>query len=222
MRSILKCISEKDPYLQTIPRDPPIKENPINKLIKQGDVMSSNNPESALGEISTGFGANNELYYKTKCTKPVLKTPLYKENYLQEFVTAEEKAAARRALGLYNKEDIVAMSLLHTSDNFPSDKEWAEATIKQLRQGDVFFTPLTSTAAVYDSEGISLESKLKNLTDSITAQEKELKKITQLSNSNTITSLGDVTKFLQGFNNGDNLHDINKDFLKFEKIGEIV
>jgi len=57
----------------------------------------------------------------------------------------------------------------------------------------------------------------------ITAQQKEIAKINQVSNSTTITSLGDVKQFLQGFNNGENLHtildDINKDMLRFEKTG---
>lgn len=39
----------------------------------------------------------------------------------------------------------------------------------------------------------------------ITKQQSDLLKITQPSNYEKITSLGDVTAFLQGFNNGDNL-----------------
>jgi hypothetical protein len=38
-----------------------------------------------------------------------------------------------------------------------------------------------------------------------------------------ITSLGDVKLFLQGFNNGDNLHNtidtMNQEMLRFEKTG---
>ena len=48
-------------------------------------------------------------------------------------------------------------------------------------------------------------------------------KITSVSGGDIINSLGDVRLFLQGFNNGDNLHNIlenmDQEMLRFEKTG---
>jgi hypothetical protein len=60
------------------------------------------------------------MHYETPCFEPKFKVPLYQENFLSEFVTEEEKAAARHALGLYNKGDVVAMSLLTTESSLPT------------------------------------------------------------------------------------------------------
>ncbi|MEE1517977.1 MAG: hypothetical protein UF228_10320 [Lachnospiraceae bacterium] len=178
------------------------------------DILASN----------TGFG-DNALHYETSCKRPTLKTPLYVENYLTEFVTEEEKAAARHALGLYNKNDVVLLSLLTAEDGVPSDSVFQKATIKQLKKGDQFFIPVTSINAVYDFEGNTLGSKLDEINKMLGNQQKELLKITQVTNSKVISSLGDVKKFLQGFNNGDSLHDtldeINQEMLRFEKTGDI-
>ena len=85
-----------------------------------------------MDDFNTGFGAEQDLHYETKCPIHKLKTPLYKENYLSEFLTEEEKADARHALGLYNKDDVVALSLLTTKDVLPSSDEWSNAIIKQM------------------------------------------------------------------------------------------
>jgi hypothetical protein len=37
---------------------------------------------------------------------------------------------------LYNKNDVVAMSLLTAEDALPNQQSWKEATIKQMRKGD--------------------------------------------------------------------------------------
>lgn len=178
-----------------------------------------------LHSISTGFGENQDLHYQDNCKKPTTKVPLYQENYLSEFVTEEEKAAARHALGLYNKEDVVMMSLLTAEDSLPSSQDWSRVTIKQLRKGDKFFAPVTSTIAVYDSTGTTLDTLLKNLQSSITKQQKELATLMQPTTGNTISSVGDIKVFLEGFNNGDNLHDIldeiDQEMLRFEKTGKI-
>jgi hypothetical protein len=79
------------------------------------DCSHSNNVEN----FNTGFGDNHVVHLQNPCPKPTYKTPLYHENYLTEFVSEEEKAAARHALGLYNKHDIVAMSLLTAEDDIP-------------------------------------------------------------------------------------------------------
>jgi hypothetical protein len=59
-----------------------------------------------------------------------LKVPLYQHNYLNEFVTEEEKAAARHALGIYNKGDVVAMSLLTAEDTLPTQNDWLNVSSK--------------------------------------------------------------------------------------------
>lgn len=207
------------------PREKPVKEDSIIDLLQNSEIEFKTCPtlENKLDNINTGFGKNNDLHYESLCVKPKLKTPLYRENYLTEFLSEEEKASARHALGIYNKGDVVAMSLLTAEDTLPTQQDWSDVTIKQLRKGDKFFTPVTSTNAVYDSEGTTLDVRLKNLDSLIIQQQKEIVSITQVSNSKTISSLGDVRVFLTGFNNGDNLHDtldgMNKEMLRFEKTG---
>ena len=181
--------------------------------------------EESTDDFNTGFGENKDLYYETKCPIPKLEVPLYKDNYLGEFKTEEEKAAARHALGLYNKEDIVAMSMLTAEDKLPTKNDLIEAAILQLRKGDKFFTPITSFNAVFDLSGNTLTTRMQEINVLIAQQQQAINKINQVSNQSTITSLGDVKVFLQGFNNGDNLHstldDMNKEMLRFEKTGQM-
>lgn len=116
----------------------PAKQDSIVDLLRNSEIEFStcSRFENALPNVSTGFGKNNDLYYETPCKKKELKVPLYKDNYLQEFRTEEEKKQARHALGLYNKNDVVLMSLITTDDVLPSQQDLAKATIKQLRAGD--------------------------------------------------------------------------------------
>ena len=227
MSSILNSISSGDLQVQQVPREIPVKEDSIIDLLQSSEIEFETCPKLAdkLENINTGFGENNDVEFDDKCSKPKLKVPLYQENYLSEFVTEEEKAAARHALGIYNKGDVVAMSLLTAEDSLPTQQDWSDVTIKQLRKGDKFFTPITSTNAVYDSEGTTLDVRLKNIDSLIIKQQKEIVSITQVSNSKTISSLGDVRVFLTGFNNGDNLYDtlddMNKEMLRFESTGQI-
>lgn len=252
MKSILNSISSGD--LQ-VPKDLPVKENCIIDLLQDPEIEFNyssksgslkNNTECSLEDlfkesqiefnncciqgnklesINTGFSANNDLYYSCSCQNHELKTPLYKEGYLREFESEAEKAAARHALGLYNKEDIVTMSLLTTKDTYPTIEEIKKSTSKQLKKGDQFFTPFTKFSAVFDTQGVSLDVKFKEFKELIINQDKEIKKITLVSTNKEITSLGDIQLFLQGFNNGDNLQNtfdtINKDMLRFEQTGQI-
>lgn len=176
-------------------------------------------------DFNTGFGSNNDLYITNQCSKPQVKTPLYQENYLKEFRTEEEKAAARHALGLYNKGDVVAMSLLTAEEKLPTEQEWKQFIPKQLRKGDEFFSPITSFSTVYDSDGKTLETRFNSIQTLVTQQQKEITKITSVTEEKEITSLGDVKVFLQGFNNGDVLQDtlgeMNQEMLRFEKTGQI-
>ena len=228
MSSILNSISSGDLQVQQAPKEKPIKEDSIIELLQNSEIEFETCPKLEEKEFSfdTGFGEDNDLHYETKCKKPDLKTPLYQENYLKEFKTEEEKAAARHALGLYNKGDVVAMSLLTAEDGNPTNQQWADAETKQLRKGNKFFTPFTSFSSVFDTSGVNLVTRFKEMNTLITNQQKEIFKITSVSGQQTITSLGDVRLFLQGFNNGDNLYNtldgMNQEMLRFEKTGQIV
>ena len=227
MNSILNSISSGDLQVLRAPREVPVKEDSIIELLQNSEIEFKTCPklENSLQDFSTGFGENNDLHFESQCKKPELKTPLYYENFLSEFKSEEDKAAARHALGLYNKGDVVAMSLLTAEDALPSQQEWAKATMKQMRKGDQFFTPFTQFKAVYDSSGVTLEVRMKEMNKLISDHQKEFLKITQVSNSKNISSLGDVTAFLQGFNNGDNLRNtldsMDQEMLRFEKTGQI-
>ena len=195
----------------------------IENLLQNNDVDCSYS-DTTKG-FNTGFGADKDLHYEDECNLE-LKVPLYKENYLQEFITEEEKAAARHALGLYNKDDVVALSMLTAEDSLPSKQDLLNATIKQLRKGDKFFAPVTLFNAVFDSSGNTLNSRLQNIDSNIIEHKRTLEKIIQTTSGNNISSLGDVRIFLQGFNNGETLKDTlnnrEKEFLKFEKTGKII
>lgn len=214
--------------MQETPRVHPVKKDSIVDLLQSSEIEFKTCTKSDTNTIpmQTGFGEGNDLHYDTPCKKPDLKTPLYLENYLTEFTSEEEKAAARHALGLYNKGDVVAMSLLTAEDTIPSQQAWFDVPVKQLRKGDVFFAPVTSFSAVYDSSGKTLETRFDSVQTLLSAQQKELISITQVSQSTSISSLGDVKVFLQGFNNGDNLFTkldvMDQEMLRFEKTGEII
>ena len=227
MSSILNSISSGDLQVQQVPKEIPVKKDSIIELLQNSEIEFKTCPKftDTLDGVNTGFGENNDLHFDIPCKKPSLITPLYRENYLSEFQTEEEKAAARHALGIYNKGDVVAMSLLTAEEVLPTSQDWKDAQVKQLRQGDRFFTPITSIQAVYDSDGTTLSVKLKEINSTIIQHQKELVSITQVSKNKEISSLGDVKVFLQGFNNGDNLHDkldeINQEMIRFEKTGQI-
>lgn len=227
MSSILNSISSGDLQMQQEPKVKPVKEDSIIELLQNSEIEFETCPklEESEDNFNTGFGENNDLHFETKCKIPDLKTPLYQENYLSEFRTEEEKAAARHALGLYNKGDVVAMSLLTAEDGAPTSQQWLDATIKQLRKGDKFFAPYTTFKAVFDANGNTLDVRLSDMQALIIQQQKEISKINSVSGETTITSLGDVKLFLQGFNNGDNLHNtldtMNQEMLRFEKTGQI-
>lgn len=227
MSSILNTISAGDLQVPQTPRDKPVKEDSIVDLLQNSDIILDSCPKvDNTINFNTGFGENNDLYYETPCSKKSLNTPLYKENYLGEFLSEEEKAAARHALGLYNKGDVVAMSMLTSELLLPSQQDLNEVTIQQMRKGDKFFAPVTVLKAVYDNNGVTLDSKLQGMQTIITQQQKDIAQINQVSKAAKITSLGDVRVFLQGFNNGDDLHNtldaMNQEMLRFEKSGQIL
>ncbi len=199
----------------------------VSELLKNSEIKLVIHPilESSVDEFNTGFGGNNDLHYKIPCIIPKIKTPLYQENYFNEFKTEEEKAAARHALGLYNKGDIVAMSLITTDSQSPTTEHIKNIDIKQIKQGDVIFAPITTLQAVFDRNGVSLDVRIQEIDSKINKQDDTIKKITNVSGSEYIESLGDVKEFLQGFNNNTNLNtildDMNQDMLRFENTGQI-
>lgn len=221
MNSILDYVSSGD--LQVQPRVQP--GNTIDDSIQNSEIefTACHKPEDRLQSFNTGFGGNNVLHFEHQCKDRKLKTPLYKENYLGEFITEEEKAIARRALGLYSQGDVIDMSLLTAEDSLPSQSELKESVVKQLRKGGQFFSPVTQFKSVYDSDGITLEQKLREINKLIEQQQEILTKINQVSGEQTITSLEDIKLFLQGFKNGNTLQGIveiiYQDMSKFENSG---
>lgn len=225
MSSILNSISSGLP--QNINGEVP-NDTSVMDMLQNSEIEFNTCPafKTNLNKFNTGFGENNDLHYKAPCSKPKLSTPLYRENYLQEFETEEEKAQARHALGLYNKGDVVALSLLTAENTNPTKLNWPEITFQELRKGDKVFAPLTSFSAVYDSSGISLTTRFKEIKTTVDQHQIQINSITQKSEFKQITSLGDMREFLEGFNNGDNLKNkldtINQEMLRFEKSGQII
>jgi hypothetical protein len=197
--------------------EPPETEQiEIEHLLQQTETINESD------NFNTGFGDDKDLHFDDKCKPKELKTPLYKENYLQEFSSEEDKASARHALGLYNKDDVIMLSLLTTEDALPNKTELQEASIKQLRLGDRFFAPATLTNAVYDTSGTTLDKHLKYINNLISEQQTSLNQIINVSNLKNITSLGDMKLFLDGFTNNENLfniiNEINTETLRFSDI----
>lgn len=222
LNSISKRLLESNRSLLQSPQKDATIEFLQNSGIGFGTCSTCNDKTS---DFNTGFGTHDVLYLDGKCSKPKLSTPLYKENFLNEFRSEEEKAAARHALGLYNKGDVVAMSLLTAENGLPSAEELQESELLQLRKGDKLFAPFTTFNAVIDIEGKTLTTRLTNLQTLITEQKKEITKLTSVTKEETITSLGDVKVFLQGFNNGDVLKEtldaMDQEIIRFEKTGQI-
>ena len=224
MSSILNSISSGDLQVQQVPGEIPVKEDSIIDLLQNSEIEFKTCPHvsNKLDDMNTGFGEGQELHYDTPCKKPELKTPLYRDNYLNEFVTEEEKAEARKSLGIYTKGDVMTDGMLTITDDKPSVQELIKASIQQLKKSDKLFAPITITKAVFDEEGNSLNSVIHTIKDAIKANNDSINSIVRESNSKTITSLGDVCKFLRGFNNGDNLQStlirMDQEMLRFENL----
>ena len=225
MISILNSIASGDLQVQKVPEDIPVKEDSIMDLLQNSEIefKTCPKPNNSFDILNTGFGANNDLHFDIRCVD--LKIPLYKENYLREFESLEEKAAARRALGIFGNSDIVTMDLLTAEDRKPSVSEILKAPVKQMRKGNELFMPITAVQAVFDKNGITLDVLLNNVNKILDVHQNTLDFLLSPSNNKELTSLGDVAKFLQGFNNGDNLHEtldeINQEMIRFEKTGNI-
>ena len=133
MNSILNSISSGDLRVQDAPGVTPVHKESIIDLLNNSKIefKTCPKPPNSLQEFNTGFGVNNLLHFN-RCNKPKLKTPLYLENYLREFKTEEEKAAARNSLGLYNRGDVVTNSLLTLENYIPKPQDLKDSVIKIL------------------------------------------------------------------------------------------
>ena len=228
MSSILNSISSGDLQVpQQAPGEIPVKEDSLIEIFKNSEIefTTCSKPENNLDKFNTGFGESQELHYETTCSKHESKTPLYKENYLRDFKTEEEKALARNSLGIYNRGDVVMNSLLTVEDDAPTKAEIQQAPVKYLRKQNKLFVPLTTLKAVCTEDGVPLQTTITNLTKLIADTQEQINSITKLSKLSTITSLGDVSQFLRGFKNGDNLRStldsMSQDMVRFEKTGNI-
>lgn len=67
-------------------------------------ITTSNNKDSILDSIDTGFGSENKII--RDCPKPSFKTHLFKENYLSEFKTEQEKERVRRNIGACGENEV--------------------------------------------------------------------------------------------------------------------
>ena len=224
MTSILNSISSGDLQVQQVPGDIPTKEDSIIDLLQNSEIEFTKcpNPKNPLDDFNTGFGENSELHYSFKCPAPKLRLPLYKENYFSEFVTEEDKAKARKALGILINDDSETTSKIVVEDGVPSTKNLNNASIKHLKIDSKLFTPTVSFKSVFDSSGTSLEHTIQSMLDLVGTNKKALDMITAPSGGSTILSLKDMQGFLQGFSNGDTLQDkleaVNKNIWRFEQI----
>jgi hypothetical protein len=224
MSSILNSISSGDLELD-FPEVISQKEDSILNILGKPEIEFTICPNPDIEEFNSGFGANNTLHFKLPCKKPELQTPLYKENFLREFITNEDKAEVRKSLGLFNDEDIISKSLLSAVESIPNIKEIQSAPIYQLRKGNKFFTPLTSFSSVLDAKGDTLETKINELHSMFNNYKQSVDSITSVSKESGINTLGDIKLFLQGFNKNESLLNkldrIDHDTLRFEITGDI-
>lgn len=90
------------------------------------------NPNSIISDIDTGFGTDNVLH--KECAKPQYKSLLYKENYLGEFVSEDEKQQARQNLGVYSKSEIskIVSNVVSGNNELLATKEELNEAIADL------------------------------------------------------------------------------------------
>lgn len=85
-------------------------------------ITISDNKDSILDSIDTGFGSENKLI--KDCPKPSFKTHLFKENYLSEFKTDIEKEKVRKNIGACGESEIKQIvSHIITESTFISKDE---------------------------------------------------------------------------------------------------
>ena len=191
---------------------------------KHCPIQVPHNENSIKYSIDTGFDIQSSLDYNP-CSQRPLSQPLYKENYLGEFETEEEKRIARRNLGLFDDNDVVAMSLI-TTDEAITDKDILDLLkIKTINQGNIPFAPQTTATAVLVKQGNAYNTLQEVLGEQSSSIKKESSRIDQLLNKSTsgtaIKTVGDINAFLSGFKNTETLRGIIADHLLFESKGTI-
>ena len=191
---------------------------------KHCPIQVPHNEKSIKYSIDTGFDIPSSLYYNP-CSPRPLSQPLYKENYLGEFETEEEKRIARRNLGLFDDNDVVAMSLI-TTDEAVTDKDILDLLeIKTINQGNTPFAPQTTATAVLVKQGNAYNTLQEVLGEQSLSIKKASSRIDQLLNKSTsgtaIKTVGDINAFLSGFKNTETLRGIIADHLLFESKGTI-
>ena len=191
---------------------------------KHCPIQVPHNENSIKYSIDTGFDIQSSLDYNP-CYQRPLSQPLYKENYLGEFETEEEKRIARRNLGLFDDNDVVAMSLI-TTDEAITDKDILDLLkIKTINQGNIPFAPQTTATAVLVKQGNAYNTLQEVLGEQSSSIKKASSRIDQLLNKSTsgtaIKTVGDINTFLSGFKNTETLRGIIADHLLFESKGTI-
>lgn len=188
---------------------------PVQIPHKEGSIKDS---------IDTGFDLQSSLDYKP-CTPKPLQTPLYKENYLSEFETAEEKRQARHNLGIYDDWDIVEMGLINVGDAIKDKDILDELQIKVVKQGGNPIAVQTLASAVLvkqEQKYTSLQDVLGEYATSINKTHSRIDQLlTKSAEGAAIKTVGDINFFLGGFKNSETLVEVLGDYLKFESKGTI-
>lgn len=180
---------------------------------------------SIKDSVDTGFAIDGSLALKPDCKNPKLLQPLYKENFLSEFMTEEEQRQARHNLGLYDDKDVVAMSLITTGNKVSSADILDSLQIKTIKQGDVPIAVQTTAEAVMvkqEDSYISLQDFFKDYDSSVKKVNQRIDYLMNKSADGTsISTLGDINYFLKGFKNNESLLEITQNHLQFESKGTI-
>lgn len=191
---------------------------------KHCPIQVPHNENSIKYSIDTGFDIQNSLDYNPCSSRP-LSQPLYKENYLGEFETEEEKRIARHNLGLFDNKDVVAMNLITTDDAVTDTDILDLLKIKTINQGNIPFAPQTTATAVLVKQGNAYNTLQEVLRQQNSSIERTNSRIDQLLNKSTsgtaIKTVGDINAFLSGFKNTETLRGIIADHLLFESKGTI-
>ena len=202
----------------------PIQESIEFDFKKQCPIQTTHNKESIKDSIDTGFDTQSSLDYNP-CSPRPLSQPLYKENYLGEFETEEEKRIARHNLGLFDHKDVVAMNLITTDDAVTDTDILDLLKIKTINQGNIPFAPQTTATAVLVKQGNAYNTLQEVLRQQNSSIERTNSRIDQLLNKSTsraaIKTIGDINAFLSGFKNTETLGKIIADHLLFESKGTI-
>lgn len=107
-----------------------IKNTIIPELIRA--LGQSKNCSSILDSIDSGFGPEQTITIPN-CPKPKHYTHLYKENYLSEFKTEQDKKQARDNLGVYSKDyiDQLVSTIVINNEKFVT-KEYLSQQLQNL------------------------------------------------------------------------------------------